>query len=306
MHVPDSMLNGYVCPVTAVVSSIGIIAAAAFAAKRPEKTTINRFAAVTALIFAAQMLNFPVIDGTSGHLLGGVLAAAMLGVPWGILSIAVVVSIQALVFGDGGIAVLGANILNMAIIGAGAGGMIYTFLAHRLKGRSGRFEALALAAWLSVVAAALAVSIELAAAGTIPFTRCAPAMLGIHALIGIGEAGITIAAAYAFGNYGEQVEPAGRNTFAAPALTAVLCALVLSPFACGWSDGLEAVGKKLGFLKEAQPLFVSPLPDYLIPQLGDTVISGCLAGLAGVGICLLSAWILGKALTAGRAFINER
>jgi cobalt/nickel transport system permease protein len=297
MHVPDSMLNGSICPVTAVLSSAGIVAAAVVAVKRTQKNAVSRFAAVTALIFAAQMLNFPVVNGTSGHLLGGVLAAVMLGVPWGMLSIALVVSIQALVFGDGGIAVLGANILNMAVIGAGVGGMCYEFLAGKFKNSAGAFEAMALASWFSVVLASLAVSVELAWAGTIPFAKCAPAMFSIHALIGIGEAGITVAAAYAFGRYDEKVELPERNIFAAPALTAVLCALALSPFACGWADGLEAVGGTLGFLKEAQPLFVSPYPDYIIPQMGETAVSCGLAGLIGVALCLLAALILGSALT---------
>jgi cobalt/nickel transport system permease protein len=123
-------------------------------------------------------------------------------------------------------------------------------------------------------------------------------MIGVHALIGIGEAGITMAAVYAFGRYDEKIELSARNVFWAPALTALLCALVLSPFACGWADGLEAVGGTLGFLKEAQPLFVSPYPDYVIPQVGKTVISGSLAGLAGVIFCMLAAWGLGNALAA--------
>lgn len=297
MHIPDSMLNGSICPVTAVVSSTGIVAAAVFAVKKTKKNAINRFAAVTALIFAAQMLNFPVVNGTSGHLLGGVLAAVMLGTPWGMLSIALVVSIQALMFGDGGIAVLGANVFNMAVIGAGVGGICYEFLAGKFKNSAGPFEAMALASWFSVVLASLAVSAELAWAGTIPFTKSAPAMLSIHSLIGIGEAGITVAAAYAFGRYNEKVKLPKRNAFIAPALTATLCALILSPFACGWADGLEAVGGTLGFLKESQPLFVSPCPDYVIPQMGETAISGSLAGLFGIVLCLATAWILGYVLT---------
>lgn len=121
MHIPDSMLQGNVCSATAAVSVLGLVAAAYYGLKG-QRPSASRFAAVTALIFAGQMMNFPVQYGTSGHLLGGVLAAHLLGTPFGVLSVALVVVIQSLVFADGGVTVLGANVLNMAIIGAGLGG----------------------------------------------------------------------------------------------------------------------------------------------------------------------------------------
>ena len=110
MHIPNSMLQGAVCPVTALVGVLGVAVAALKAFWSEHKPSAARFGAITALIFAGQMMNFPIQDGTSGHLLGGVLAAALLGTPFGILSIALVVTIQCLVFSDGGFAVLGANI----------------------------------------------------------------------------------------------------------------------------------------------------------------------------------------------------
>ena len=129
MHIPDSMLQGAVCPVTAAVSVAGVLAAAWLVMKAEHKPTAGRFAAVVALIFAGQMMNFPIMDGTSGHLLGGVLAAAVLGTPLGVLAIALVVTIQSLVFSDGGVNVLGANMFNGAawcrcrrLVAAEAGG----------------------------------------------------------------------------------------------------------------------------------------------------------------------------------------
>jgi cobalt/nickel transport system permease protein len=296
MHIPDSMLNGSVCPVTAIVSSVGVVAASVFAARKNSKNNIERFAAVTALIFAGQMLNFPVMNGTSGHLLGGVLAAVMLGIPWGMLSIMLVVSIQALVFGDGGVAVLGANVLNMALIGACGGGLLYEFLNRRFKKTIGSLGAVAIAAWASVVLASLAASIELAWAGTATFAKCAPAMIQVHSLIGLGEAAITVGAVYLFGSYRETDNLKEHNVFAAPALTAVFCALVLSPFACGWADGLEHVSEKLGIMKEAQPLFVAPLADYVMPNIKLDLVSVSMAGLVGVILCLFFGWAIAKVL----------
>ena len=138
MHIPNSMLQGTICPVTVLVSTLGIVIAAFKAFWTENRPTALRFAAITALIFAGQMMNFPINDGTSGHLLGGVLAAALLGTPFGILSMALVVTVQCLVFSDGGFIVLGANVLNMAIIGAGLGGFINSYLVKRFPARSSR------------------------------------------------------------------------------------------------------------------------------------------------------------------------
>jgi cobalt/nickel transport system permease protein len=144
---------------------------------------------VASLVFAAQMFNFPVAAGTSGHLIGGVLAAVLLG-PWGgFLAVTAVVIIQALFYADGGLIVMGANIINMAFIGAIVAYYIYSGLNKRLP----NILAIGLAAWSSVFLAALACSIELWLSGTFALNKVLPAMLSVHAVIGIAEALITIA-----------------------------------------------------------------------------------------------------------------
>jgi cobalt/nickel transport system permease protein len=150
---------------------------------------------MAAFIFAAQMFNFQVAGGTSGHLLGGVLAAVLLG-PWvGTLVMACVVAVQGLMFSDGGLLVMGANIFNMGIIGTLGGYAIYRSLAAVLGGEErGRIPAAGVAAWVSVVAAAVSMSLQLAVSGTSPLEIVLPAMVGVHVLIGIGEALITVAA----------------------------------------------------------------------------------------------------------------
>jgi len=146
---------------------------------------------MSAFIFAAQMLNFPVIGGTSGHLLGGVLAAALLG-PWaGAIVIACVLMVQCLIFQDGGLTALGANIFNMAIVGTIGGYFIYRLIVRIVGGIRGIITGVAVAAWLSVVMASSVCAIELSLSGTSPFKIALSAMAGIHALIGLGEAVIS-------------------------------------------------------------------------------------------------------------------
>lgn len=152
---------------------------------------------VSALIFAAQMFNFPVDQGTSGHLLGGVLAAIILGPFGGAIVMAAILAVQSLFFADGGLMALGANIFNMAAIGAIGGYYVYYGIRKLGKwdiGRVGFYISAAIAAWLSVVVAAGATALETAFSGTIELTAILPAMINVHAVIGIAEALITCAA----------------------------------------------------------------------------------------------------------------
>ncbi|HTE63726.1 MAG TPA: energy-coupling factor ABC transporter permease [Solirubrobacteraceae bacterium] len=199
MHIPDGFLSPEVAASTAVVSA-GVLACSL---RRADAALDDRrvpLVGVTgAFIFAAQMLNFPVAGGTSGHLLGAALAAILLG-PWvACLVMAVVLTTQAFLFADGGITALGANILNMGVLGAlGVGGLMLA--ARRVLGRGGirsRATLLAIAgagAWLAVMVGAAAAALELGGSGTVPLGTALPAMLGVHAAIGIGEAVITVAA----------------------------------------------------------------------------------------------------------------
>ena len=192
MHIPD----GFLSPEVAAACAVPAVAAVGYGLRRAERDLDDRrvplLGVTAAFIFAAQMLNFPVAGGTSGHLLGAALAAVLLG-PWlACLVLAVVLGVQALVFADGGITALGANVLNMGVVGAlVVGGLVQ--VAHRVSGR-GLVALAAAGAWLAVMAGAAATSVELAVSGTVPLTAVLPPMLGVHALIGIGEAVITAAA----------------------------------------------------------------------------------------------------------------
>ena len=295
MHIPNSMLEGSICPVTAAVSAIGIAVAAYSAIRSDNKPEAARFGAVTALIFAGQMMNFPIQNGTSGHLLGGVLAAALLGTPFGVLAMALVVAIQCFVFSDGGFSVLGANILNMALIGAGVGGFLRTrFLKSQSVPSFNSAVTLGSIAWLSVMMAAFACSIELAVSGTIAFSKVIGAMLGTHGLIGIGEGLITVGACFLFA---PTVVPASKKWIvAAPLMASVVIATMVSPFASGFPDGLEWVAEKYQFLHDAAPSFVSPLSDYAVPLISNETIATGLAGFIGVVLTFFVAWGIARLL----------
>ncbi len=193
MHIPDGFLNTGVSVATGVVAA-GVVGYGLRKAREElDEKSVPLLALCAAFVFAAQMLNFPVAGGTSGHFLGGVLAAVLLG-PWlGSLVLTLVLVIQCLGFADGGLTALGANVFNMAVIGTVAVYFIFRGLKAALpRSRPYFLAAAGVAAWLSVVLASGACAVELAVSGTSPLGVALPAMVGIHAVIGVGEAIITV------------------------------------------------------------------------------------------------------------------
>lgn len=300
MHIPDGFVSVPVAGATALAS----VAALFIAFERSQEAFGIRRAPIlgltTAFIFAAQMINFPVAGGTSGHLLGGTLAAIVLGSPWaGTLCIATVLIIQAVLFADGGITALGANILNMAVVGVWVGWVLTQTLQRLFGGSKGRLPlAAGIAAGVSVAVAAIACAIELALSGTAPVAIVLPAMAGVHILIGIGEGIITggvltyLATARPDLLPGEQQEFRGWSV---PIVTIFLIAGVLSLFASAWPDGLEKVAENTGFIDLASKVRVivpTPLADYGIEGLGP--IGTSIAGLVGATVCFAVAFGIAK------------
>jgi cobalt/nickel transport system permease protein len=193
MHIPDGFVSVTTAAVTYAASGVSV----AYGARRTNAELNERqvplMGVSAAFIFAAQMLNFSVVGGTSGHLLGGALAAILLG-PWaGMLVITSVLAVQALIFQDGGLVALGANVLNMAVVGVLVGHITYQVLTRLLgRGRLGLYVAGFGAGWLSVVLASLLAAVEIAVSGVLAWGVVVPAMVGIHALIGVGEGLITV------------------------------------------------------------------------------------------------------------------
>lgn len=193
MHIPDGFLDIPVSLLTYVISA-AILALAVVKSRRDLDDKTAPLAGLTAVfVFAAQMINFPVGAGTSGHLIGGALAAILVG-PWvGMLVISVVLVVQALLFADGGLTALGANVLNMAVVATVVGWLVFRLGVRFVKGRGGAAIVAGVAGFLSVPASAMAFVIEYAIGGTAPvsLTAVAAAMGGVHLLIGIGEGVIT-------------------------------------------------------------------------------------------------------------------
>jgi cobalt/nickel transport system permease protein len=195
MHIPDGFLSLIVAGVSWVISIIALAYAVMRTNRQLGEKQVPLMGVMAAFIFAAQMLNFPVAGGTSGHLIGGALASILLG-PWaGMLIMTSVVTIQALIFQDGGLIALGANILNMAVISCLVGYYAYVGM-HRVVGERSRANLASafVASWCSVFLAAIATALQLAISGASPLQIALPAMAGVHALIGIGEGLITVAA----------------------------------------------------------------------------------------------------------------
>ena len=305
MHIPDGFLGLGVALLLWVITIAFVVLAARKSQHDLGERQVPLMGIMAAFIFAAEMLNFPVAGGTSGHLLGGALAAIVLG-PWAaILVMTAVIGVQALLFQDGGLIVLGANIFNMGILTAFVGYGIYRLAANRSRGV--RLVVVGVAAWLSVMAAAFATSLELWLSGTVSLQVVLPAMLGVHALIGIGEALITVAAVAFIMQVrpdlmeGESVKSKGGIGWVIGGISIALFLVLLAPFASASPDGLERVAEDVGFIGAANSAPYELLPDYTIPFLGPTSLSTIVAGIIGALVVAGLVYLIGRSIVGRRA-----
>jgi cobalt/nickel transport system permease protein len=285
LHIPDGFLN---LPISLLfwLLTIGLVGLALRRSRNLSEQQLPLMGVMAAFIFAAQMINFPVLGGTSGHLLGGALAAITLG-PWGaMLVMTSVIGVQALLFQDGGLLAMGANIFNMGLLTAIIGYGLYRMLSQRSERL--RLVGAGLGAWLSVIAGALLTALQLWLSGTSPLQIVMPAMLGIHMLIGIGEALITVAAlAFILRTRPDLLDDSahqGGRGWIVGGGVAALAVVLLAPFASADPDGLERVAEDLGFLQYGQDAPYQLIPDYSFPLLGETSFSTIVAGLIGLVI----------------------
>lgn len=298
LHIPDGFLSLTISIIFWLLTAIIVSLAVKNSQQTLEQRQIPLMGIMAAFLFAAQMVNFPVAGGTSGHLLGGALAAIILG-PWaGMLVMTSVVGLQALVYQDGGLIVMGANIFNMGLITSAIGYGLYAITRNR--NRKIQVAAIAIASWSSVVASALLTALQLWLSGISPARIVFPAMLSVHALIGIGEALISVAA-YSFIL---QVRPdLVKETASAKfsnlswgilGVIITLGVVLLSPLASANPDGLERVASDLGFLDLAQESPFRIFSDYLLPSIKDAGISTILAGLIGVLIIGTTTFLIAR------------
>ena len=302
LHIPD----GFLSTAVSLVGWVLAIAAIAYALRQTRgqlgSKQIPLMGVLAAFIFAAQAINFPVAGGTSGHLLGGTLAAIILG-PWAaVLVMTAVIGVQALLFQDGGLLVLGFNIVNMGVLTAFTGHFVYQLLKQVLgQGRSSLLVAGAVGAWLSVMLGATATAVELAISGTSPLGIALPAMAGVHALIGIGEALITVGAlAFIYAarpdllDLGQKAPAKASANWVTGGLVIALIVAALSPLASADPDGLERVAEDTGFLDRALAPAFNLLPDYTLPFVSNPVLSGLLAVVVGTLIVFGLTWLVAR------------
>jgi cobalt/nickel transport system permease protein len=300
MHLPDGFLSLIVALLFWGLSVVVV----GFALRRIRDELRERqvplMGVLAAVIFAGQMLNFSVAGGTSGHLLGAALAAILLG-PWpALLVMTSVVSVQALIFQDGGLLALGANIFNMAVVGVFVAWGVYQLIGRLApRTRGGRLLAGFFAAWASTVVSALIAALQLALSGTSPANIAVPAMGGIHALIGVGEGLITLGAlaflsAVRPGLLEDDSSSASARSVWIGGLAIAVLLAILSPLASAHPDGLMWFAEQTGFLTSAQKPAYEFIPKYIIPGISDAGLSTILAGILGVVLVLGAALLISR------------
>ncbi|MFE2600684.1 energy-coupling factor ABC transporter permease [Streptomyces sp. NPDC059396] len=344
MHVPDGFIDVPVSVATGVVAAGAVAVSLRGARRELDERTAPLAGLVAAFIFAVQMLNFPVAAGTSGHLLGGALAAILVGPYTGVLCISVVLLMQGILFADGGLTALGVNITDMAVVTTVVAYALFRGLVKVLP-RTRRSVTVSsfVAALVSVPAAALAFTALYAIGGTtdVPLGQVLTAMVGVHVLIGIGEAAITaltvgaviavrpdlvygargLSAPLKLRVGGELVDAAPaapapvaarsggspRTLWATGLVTALVLAGFVSFYASASPDGLEKVAADHGIDKKTEEHATadSPLADYGVKDITNARISGGLAGVIGVGATVVVGsgifWTVRRRRTANGA-----
>jgi cobalt/nickel transport system permease protein len=301
LHLPDGFLSLSISIICWMLTAVMLTLAVRRTQKAFDDRLIPLAGIMAAFIFAGQMINFPVAGGTSGHLVGATLAAVVLG-PWlGILVMTAVIGLQALLFQDGGLVVMGANILVMGVIPIMVGYGLYRPVVT--GSRRMKLVAATVAAWLSILAAAFVTALLLGFSGTSSLRIAIPAMMGIHALIGVGESLITVSAlSFIMGARPQllqtSVETGGRGWIAAGMIIA-LSLVLLAPLAATSPDGLEWFAQQNEFIDAALASPYSLWSGYTIPGFGNESLSTVLAGSIGTVVVALVAfglaWLVRKA-----------
>ena len=302
LHIPDGFLSILISILCWAITVLVLGLAVSRTNKSLGDKQVPLMGVMAAFIFAAQMINFPIAGGTSGHLLGGALAAITLG-PWaGMLVMTAVIAVQGLLAQDGGLIVMGANILNMGLLTTAVGYGLYRSVLG--KNHNTKLAVAGVAAWLSVMTGALATALQLWLSGTARLEIVLPAMLTVHALIGLGEALITVAAlGFIFRTRPdlldeESASAQGSRGWIIAGVVISLFVVLLSPFASSNPDGLERVAGDLGFLQAGQSAPYQIIPNYTLPILGETSFSTIVAGMIGLVVVGAIIVLLGQAMKA--------
>lgn len=302
MHLPDGFLDAKTALLSSGVAAGGVAVALRQVRSSLEPRQMPMLGLGAAFVFAAQMLNFPIAGGTSGHLVGGVLAGILLGPSAAVLVMTCVLIVQCLMFADGGLVSLGANVLNMGLVNVCGGYFVFKLARRfvRMEQHRAAVFAAAFAGWFGTVLAAVMCAGELALSHTVPWSIAFPAMVYVHMLIGIGEGlgtGLILLAVL-------RTRPRLVAANAAPGtvrradiaygvLLSLGLALFVAPFACSWPDALEQMGQRLGLSTKA---VAAPLSGYQFPLIQSSVNATALAGAIGTVVAFIAAYLLARAV----------
>jgi cobalt/nickel transport system permease protein len=323
MHLPDGFLDAKTALLSTGAAAAGVGLALRQVRRTLEPRQMPMLGLAAAFVFAAQMLNFPVAGGTSGHLVGGVLTAILLGPAAAVLVMTCVLIVQCLVFNDGGLLALGANVFNMAIVNACGGYLVFRLLKGVMRMQKNRATvfAAAFAGWFGTVLASITCAGQLALSDQSPWSAAFPAMALVHIVIGVGEGLATglitmgvlrarpelVAGMGGMGGMGiikQRLAGTGGGVcghgggFLGYGLLIALGLVVfVAPFACPWPDGLEAVAKSLGFANQsAPPLIKGPVSEYRLPFISSMAAATAVAGVIGAILAFVGAYGLARFL----------
>lgn len=300
MHLPDGFLDAKTALISAGVAAAGVGLALRQVSTSLEPRRMPMLGLGAAFVFAAQMLNFPIAGGTSGHLVGGVLTAILLGPSAAVLVMTCVLIVQCLMFADGGLMALGANVFNMGIVSVCGGYFVFRLLQNvfRMEHQRSAVFAAAFAGWFGTVLGSIFCAGELALSNTVPWSIAFPAV-NVHMVIGIGEGLATALILLAILRSRPQLvavtEPA-KFWFSSGAIGygVLIClgmALFVAPFACPWPDGLEAFAQKYGLPARTH---TAPLADYRFPLIGSATTATAIAGAVGTVLAFVAAYGLAR------------
>ena len=307
MHIPDGFLGAGVAAGTWAAGAGAVGWALRAERSLPERVPAGTLGALSAFVFAAQLVNVPLVPGTSGHLVGAMLAAALVG-PWrGIVVMAVVLAVQALLFQDGGVTAFGANLLAMGAAGGLGGHAVASLVARLVPGVRGLVAGPVAGAFVGILLGAALVALLLALSGLYPAPAVLPVMLALHVPIALLEAALTGAILATVlrwrpdlvrGLQGSRARSLAPEPVLGALAIALAVAAFLAPFASPLPDGLESVAERLGFAGAARALWPAPAPDYALPGGALGRAGTVLAGVVGTVVAAALAWGLSRGLGA--------
>jgi cobalt/nickel transport system permease protein len=314
VHLPDGFLSASVVAATWVTAGVGVAGALRAERRDPMPAPAGVLGAAAAFIFAAQMINVPVAPGTSGHLVGAALAAALLG-PWrGLIVMAVVLAVQALLFQDGGLSALGANITDMGLGGVLTGYAVAALVTRVMRSERGCVAGAVVGAFAATLVSAVLTALWLGLSGLYPLRAILPLMLLTHVFVGVLEAALTGAIVTTVVRWRPDLvrglSASARPQYPAAAILGALglalaVAAFVSPFASALPDGLEHTAAQLGFAGRATAYAPSPFPDYAMPLLRSSGIATAMAGIVGTLVTAALAWVISRGLRSSRPVSHE-